>query len=211
MGTYFAEADGKQYASNEIIQENGVSYFTWKMFRGSVGIVLSHLSVLQDAYESGYKTIWIMEDDVEPVDDPTQISELIRKLDQVVEDWDILFTDIDTKDAAGNHVPCRSIAARPNFNIEPLSSFLSRFYQVNSEFSRTGMRYGAYSMIVRRSGMEKILNFYKTYRIFLPYDMDIWLIPDLHMYNTNKDIVSHRANSLTDNGYPGYLKKDKKH
>jgi acetolactate synthase-1/2/3 large subunit len=32
---------------------------------GAIGIALSHLSILQDAYDSGYETVWVMEDDVD--------------------------------------------------------------------------------------------------------------------------------------------------
>jgi len=207
LGSIYREIDGKEYLGNEIIKPNGETFFSLGMSRGAIGIVLSHLSVLQDAYNSGYETIWVMEDDVEVLNDPNMISELIPKLDQRVGDWDILFTDTDTKDHNGNHVPCRAIAARPNVQIAPLASFLECFYPVSIDFSRIGMRYGAYSMIVRRSGMEKILSYFKTYGIFIPYDMDIWLNPNLKMYSLNKDLISHKAGSPTDNSHPNYLRK----
>lgn len=210
MGTTYRSIDGQEYKSNECIQEEGVCYFSLGMSRGAIGIVLSHLSVLNDAYKSGYNTIWVMEDDVEVMEDPGQISDVIWKMDLLEENWDILFTDTDTKDSKGNHIACRSIAARPNLNIEPLSSFLKRFYRINEDYSRIGMRYGAYSMIIRRSGMKKILDYFKTYQVFLPYDMDFWLIPDLRMYSCNKDIVSHKAGSLSDNGLPNFLNKNEK-
>lgn len=204
MGTVYREIDGKEYQSNEYIQEEGVSYFSLGMSRGAIGIVISHLSILQDAYDSGYHTIWVMEDDVEVIEDPKQLPGLIQQLDLIQDDWDILFTDTDTKDSQGNHVPCRAMAARVNFNMDPISTFPQRFYPISADLSRIGMRYGAYSMIIRRTGMKKILDYYKTYQIFLPYDMDFWLIPDLKMYCPNKDIVSHRAGSLSDNGSPNY-------
>ncbi len=208
LGSIYREIDGQECLGNEIIKPDGETYFTLGMSRGAMGCALSHLSVLQDAYDSGYHTIWIMEDDVEVIDNPGQIPELIQKLDSLVGDWDILYTDTDTKDSAGYHVPCRAVAARLNFNVEPLSSFLQRFYPISNDLSRIGMRYGSYSMIVRRSGMEKILQYFKTYGIFLPYDMDIWLNPDLKIYSVNKDIVSHRAGAPTDNCEPQYLNKN---
>lgn len=207
MASIFKEIDGVQCLSNGFIEKTGETYFAIGMSRGAVGIILSHLSILHDAYNSGYDTIWVMEDDAEIVDDPRQIFGLIQKLDNLVDDWDILFTDTDTKDTTGRHVPCRALAARPNFQISSLSSFFERFYPISDDFSRTGMRYGAYSMIVRRSGMRKILNYYKTYGIYLPYDLDYWLIPDLKMYTVNKDIVSHRTGAPSDNSEPKYLQK----
>jgi GR25 family glycosyltransferase involved in LPS biosynthesis len=208
MGSVYHEIDGVKYRSNEFIQEVGRTYFSMGLSQGSIGIVLSHLSVLQDAFDSGYRTIWVMEDDVESVDDPRQIPELIRTLDTLAPDWDILFTDIDTKDVHGKRVFCRALAARPNFCVETLQGFLSRFYPVGNDFSRIGMRYGAYSMILRRSGMEKILHHFKSYGIFLPYDMDFWLVPNLQMYTVNRDIVSHAPGSPTDNNLPNYKNKE---
>lgn len=208
MGSVYYKVEEVLYRSNEFIQEDGRPYFSMGLSQGAIGIVLSHLSVLQDAYDSGYRTIWVMEDDVEAVSDPRQIPDLIRHLDALIPDWDLLFTDLDTKDANGKRVPCRSLAARPNFCTEGIDQFLQRFYPVDADFSRIGMRYGAYSMIVRRSAMEKILNYFKSYGIFLPYDMDFWLVPGIKMYTVNRDIVSHAAGSLSDNGLPRYKNKN---
>ena len=69
---------------HEIIQEIGKTYFSHCMSRGAIGIVLSHLSVLQDAYDSGYQTIWVMEDDVEVIRNPHLLPDLIEELDQLV-------------------------------------------------------------------------------------------------------------------------------
>lgn len=204
LGSIYREIDGKEYLGNEILKPNGETFFSLGMSRGAIGIVLSHLSVLQDAYNSGYKTIWVMEDDIEVIKDPSEISKLIPKLDQCANDWDILFTDKDTKDHNGNPVPCRAIMARPNVKIPPLDSFLKRFYPVNADFSRIGMRYGAYSFIIRRSGMEKILNYFKTYGIFIPWDIDMWMAPGLKIYSLNKDLISHKVGSPSDNSYPNY-------
>lgn len=207
MGSVYYEIDKTLYRSNEFIQEDGRTYFSMGLSQGAIGIVLSHLSILQDAYHSGYRTIWVMEDDVEAVDDPREIPGLIRSLDAIDPDWDILFTDTDTKDVNGTHVPCRALAARPNFCKETFAEFLQRFYPVSNDLSRIGMRYGAYSMIIRRSGVEKILRHFETYGVFLPYDMDFWLVPNIKMYSVNKDIISHAAGSLTDNNYPNYKRK----
>jgi GR25 family glycosyltransferase involved in LPS biosynthesis len=204
MGSIFKDTTRGEVTSNEQIRADDRAYFTIGMSRGSIGIILSHLSILQDAYDSGFECIWIMEDDVEVISDPRQIPQLIRELNRIVPDWDILFTDTDTKLPDGIHVPCRAIGARPNLAILPLSTFMDNFYAVTPHIFRIGMRYGAYSMIVHRSGMEKILNYFKTYGIFLPYDMDYWLIPDLKMYSPNRDIVSHRPGALSDNGAPNY-------
>ncbi|HSX37794.1 MAG TPA: glycosyltransferase family 25 protein, partial [Chlamydiales bacterium] len=204
LGSFYYEEEGKEYIQTELIEEEGPAYFIRYLARGSIGIVLSHLSILQDAYDSGYETIWVMEDDIEVCSDPRILPKLIALLDDLSPRWDIFFTDIDTKDAQGKRVLCRALAARPNVLIPPLSSFYARFYPIGDHFHRTGMRYGAYSMILRRSGIKKILDYYRKYRVFLPYDMDFWLCPNLYMVHYNQDIVSHKPGAPSDNHEPRY-------
>ncbi len=48
----------------------GEPVFSGWLTPGAVGCTLSHLSILQDAWDSGYETIWILEDDFYIVDDP---------------------------------------------------------------------------------------------------------------------------------------------
>ncbi|MFI5334691.1 MAG: hypothetical protein ACHQT8_05965 [Chlamydiales bacterium] len=60
-------------------------------------------------------------------------------------------------------------------------------------------------MILRRSGIQKILNFLKCHQIFLPYDMEYTLPPDIRLYTVLEDIVSTQPRAPTDNGAPNYL------
>lgn len=204
MGTFYPpEANGEP--RHEEITVVGRRYFSHCLSRGAIGIVLSHLSVLQDALNSGYQTIWVMEDDIEVVRDPRSISLLIRKLDKLVgrKGWDILFTDQDTRNQMGEYVPCRSYAKRPNYSPANPERFAKR-RDVSNEFRKIGARYGAYSMIVRRSGMWKILSFIKQYKIFLPYDMEFYLPENVRMYTVRRDVVTTYQNALSDNGAPRY-------
>ena len=116
------------------------------------------------------------------------------------------FTDQDTKDKEGNYVSCYGYAKRPDFSPDNIQRFSTRT-QVTSEFIKIGSRYGAYSMILRRSGIEKILNFYKKYGLFLPYDMEYYLPNDIVLYTVTDDIVSTLANALSDNGGENYNNK----
>lgn len=209
MGTsYLPENNGEPY--HEVVSEPGRVYFCHCMARGPIGIVLSHLSVLQDAYDSGYETIWVMEDDIEVVKNPHLLSTMIDRLDGLVgkEGWDVLFTDPDTKDNNGRYVPCLAYAWRPNFVPANPSRFAVQ-QQISPDFKKNGARYGAYSMIVRRSGMKKILDFIKTYKIFLPYDMDFCMPNDINFYSMNYDIISTQPNALSDNGGANYKNKTK--
>ena len=183
--------------------DENCGYFCHKHFLGGIGIILSHLSVLQDAYDSGYKTIWVMEDDIDIIRNPHFISIMIKKLDIIVgkTKWDILFTDLDTKNNKGEYVPCTDYAKRPNFTPKNPGRFKIK-QNIGRDFIKTGARYGAYSMIIRRSGIKKILKFYKTYGPFLAYDMEYILPDNINIFTVREDIVSHRVGAISDNGFP---------
>lgn len=201
--------DGDFEPLHEVMHVQGRTYFCHCMSRGAIGIVLSHLSVLQDAYDSGYETIWVMEDDIEVIQNPHVLSQLIDELNFLTKKrggWDILFTDQDTKSQEGQYVRCLGYATRPNYTPNNPKRF-SSIVAVNSTFKKIGARYGAYSMIVNRSGMNKLLRFFKTYGIFLPYDMDFYLPDDIAMYGVFSDIVSTQPKALSDNAGPNYKKK----
>lgn len=205
-GTYYPlDGSGPRH---EPVHRAGRTYFCHCMSRGAIGINLSHLSILQDAYDSGYETIWVMEDDIHVVKDPHILSELIDRLDAVAgkKNWDMLFTDPDTKDNNGNYVPCLGYALTPNFHPVDPKIFSSR-RDVSTHFRKIGARYGAYSMIIRRSGMQKILDFVKTYKIFLPFDMVFYLPPGMNIYSVKEDYISTIPNSPSDNGGPNYNAK----
>lgn len=192
---------------HEIMHVVGRTYFSHCMPRGSIGIVLSHLSILQDAYDSGYETIWVMEDDVEVLRNPHEISRMIEKLDLLVgtKGWDVLFTDKDTRNNRGEYVSCSGFARRPNFYPSHPQKFALKMSS-SPDFMYIGARYGAYSMIIRREGMKKILDFFKKYKVFLPYDIDFYTVPTIKFFTVKKDIVSTQLFAPSDNGGANYKK-----
>jgi GR25 family glycosyltransferase involved in LPS biosynthesis len=203
---YLPDGDGQPH--HEIVEVPKDTYFCHCMSRGAIGIVLSHLSVLQDAYDSGYETIWVMEDDIEIIQNPLMLSALIEQLDGLVgkEGWDVLFTDRDTRNNLGQYVPNTAYAWRPNF--EPPDPKKSEYREdISPDFRRIGARFGAYSMIVRRSGMKKILSFYKNFNIFLPYDIDFVLPFGMRFFTVTHDVVSTQLGAPSDNGGPNYKKQ----
>ncbi len=212
--SYFPEDNGLPQHSLPI-QNYGQTYFCHCMAWGAIGCCLSHLSVLQDAYDAGYETIWVIEDDIEIIRDPHILSDLIDNLDARVGkgQWDILFTDKDTKNHEGKYIPCLSYAPRPNFtpaNPEIFSQrhpIYDKLSPTKAIFSRIGARYGTYSMIIRRSGMKKILDFFKQYQLFLPIDMEIPQVPGIRLYAVQEDVVATYIRAASDNGGPYYLNK----
>lgn len=194
-----------EYEHSVINQPNKV-YFCHCMSRGAIGCVLSHLSVISDAIESGYETIWVIEDDIEVIKDPNILPKLIDILDRIIEQrnlpkWDILFTDRDTRNSKGEYIPALGFAKRPNFRPYNTTRF-SVQRNIHPLFRSIGARYGTYSMIIRKSGMHKIMDHYKKYNIFLPYDMELILPNDIHLYTVREDIVAHRIDHISDNGAP---------
>lgn len=186
--TYLLDGNFEQH--HEIIQDYGRTYFCHYMGRGAIGSALSHISVLQDAMDSGYETIWVMQDDIDVKRDPRVLSELIEKLDHLVgkEGWDILFTDRDIRDGNGNYVPANGVAKRPDF--VPKNDFYNRT-DISSDFRRIGARYGTHSMIMRRQGIKKLLQFFKAHQIYLPYDLDIPLPNGMNFFTVREDVVAN--------------------
>ncbi len=204
-GTYYEE---DLVPKHEPVSVLGRNYFCHCMSRGAIGISLSHLSILQDAYDSGYETIWVMEDDVDVIQNPHILSDIIDELDRLQgkNGWDVFFTDPDTKNTRGEYVPSYGFAWRPNFYPENPNQYSQRV-DVSPNIKKIGSRFGAYSMIVRRSGMKKILDFLKQYHIFLPYDIDFVFPNGIQLYSARFDIVSTQPGAPSDNGAPNYEKK----
>jgi GR25 family glycosyltransferase involved in LPS biosynthesis len=160
------------------------------MSAGGIGCYLSHLSVLQDALDSGYDTIWVLEDDFLIENDPRCLSGLIEELDYITENdggWDILYTDCV--------VNGDSTIIRPDF---PKPIVLPQCKNLERNFMKLGRRFYTHSLIIRRSGMEKILNFVKTHGIFLPYDFEIFLPPNIQIYQTTFSITARDHNLKMD-------------
>src|ERR1700722_9671216 len=52
----FRHVGGQEIMSFEVMKEEGVAYYCHSLSRGAIGCLLSHISVLNDAYQSGYQT-----------------------------------------------------------------------------------------------------------------------------------------------------------
>lgn len=211
MGTSY-HLYGNFEPSHELLENYGQTYFCHCMARGTIGIALSHISVLQDAYEAGFATIWIMEDDIHVVRNPHILTQLIAELDAIVgkDHWDILFTDRDMHRSDGAYNPCYWAARRPDITTGLRSNdYGARTRIENSEFWKIGARYGAHSMIVRRSGMKKLLQHFKAHKIYLPYDLEFILPLGIQLFAVSDDVVTNLPNAISDNGGPNYLNKIK--
>jgi GR25 family glycosyltransferase involved in LPS biosynthesis len=206
IATVYRHVGDKEFVSYEIMKEVGVTYYCHSLSRGAIGCLLSHLSVLQDAYDSGYNTIWVMEDDVKIVSNPLEVSSMVAILDDAAPDWDVFFTDNEIKGGNNEPVPCMVIRPRPNVHLQPLEYYLQRT-AIHLDITKIGMRFGSASMVVSRRGMKKLLDYFKTYKVYFPYDIDYFFVPGINLYACNRDIVTNIGGGDSDNGGPNYEKK----
>lgn len=160
-----------------------------RMPNGAIGCLLSHLSVLQDAYERGFKRIWVLEDDVLISEDPHVLSNYLAALEKLDPHWDIFFTDIDAKGDHGEYIVACVSDFRPGQPQKPLLYYQKK-KRVGSDFFQIRQRFGTWSMMISREGMRKILDYYNHVFLWAPYDVDLFYTPGLNCYTPLKDIVT---------------------
>jgi len=187
----------------EKMSEVGESYLGFGTL-GTLGCAMSHISVMQDALDSGYDTIWIMEDDIEVLQNPHKISGLIDELDRQVgkNNWDILFTDRDWREASGNPLIAKGRCPRPDMDNRIFERYRKEYCydeKISKDFRRIGARFATHSMIIRRSGIIKLLDYYKTHSIFLPIDLENYVSLEIHRYTVLEDVVSNQLLAPSDN------------
>lgn len=202
LSATFVEKKGAIIRSLELMKEYCKAYFCPEMNLGAIGCALSHISVLQDAYDSNYETIWVMEDDIEVLDNPHRLSNLIDELDNLVgaDHWDVLFTDYDQRIGIGKYMPCHGVPKRPDLDYgyqKKLDQGVTGT-QINDHFRKIEARFGTTSMIIRRSGIIKLLEFIKKHHFYFHYDGDIYLPPGIQHYGLTFDLVTNMLNPLSD-------------
>jgi len=198
---YYTKQGGEEKAICSFIGDPAATtYFCRNMKKAAIGIILSHLSILQDAYDSGYQIIWVIEDDIVIHQSPDLILQGIKNLNQIygLENWDILFTDLDTVTPQGKRLRCLEVSQRPN---KPMIYYNPiRREPVGEGITTVRYRLGAYSMVITRTGIKKILDFYKNNDIFYPYDVDINLFePNIKMFSFDFDVVTSLVGAQSDN------------
>jgi len=201
MGSHFLWEDGKEFISHELIGKEGRTYFCHCIARGAIGCLMSHVSIMKDAYESGYELIWIMEDDIEVLRPPSLLLSYIKELDSLRgrKNWDLLYTDRDYRTRSGVYAPCYGTDYRPDVDTRNQERFAIR-KKISTNIRRLGSRFATTSMIWTRSGLKKYLDYIEKHGMFLPIDMDIHLAPGMKAYSVVNDVVTNRIKSVSDNG-----------
>lgn len=169
---------------------------------GGMGCSLTHLSILEDAYSCGYETIWVLEDDFTINGNPHDVADWIDRLDHLTghESWDMIYTDDNSYYTPENvRAHCGSDSwLRPGM---PMTSRLIERRPIGNDFFKIGGRTQAHSYVIRRSGIEKILDFVKENCLFFPFDTELPCIEDLQLFNLKYDLVHGKDRTYSDTYY----------
>lgn len=158
---------------------------------GRMGCALSHLSAWRDGLEQGYNTIWVAEDDVVFAQSGKMLEALLKRLEEIDPEWDVLYTDRNTKDWQGHEVTNKPpTCAHPNVKTRPASEFLRR-EAVSEEFERLWSRWGTYSMLISQRGLQKLVTYHWKMPLWTRIDVSIHHVPGLRQYATRMDFVTH--------------------
>jgi GR25 family glycosyltransferase involved in LPS biosynthesis len=158
--------------------------------KGRIGCLLSHLSILKDAENRNFNRILILEDDVNFTCDMKDLSSYLEKLSSLDPEWDIVFLDDWTlaKDLGG-----RPPEDRPHSKMSQMIK-KSKEALPGTHFTRTYYRQGAHAMIVSKNGARKMNEYFAHTPVCLAYDLEFNHIPNITMYETDKDFVSVETN-----------------
>jgi GR25 family glycosyltransferase involved in LPS biosynthesis len=187
-GNRFSAIDGMKISDET--QKELAGKYPVRMLKGEVGCLLSHVSVIKDAYDRGFNLIWIFEDDIEFAEDPHVMMPIVKALSSIDPNWDVLYTDVDSKHSSGETALAMGYDFRPDRLFQyPLEHYLKR-KRVNADLMRLGQRYGLYSYLVSRKGMKKISHYFTHVNLWTAIDIDIHYIPTIREYSTIRDIVT---------------------
>ena len=159
---------------------------------GEYGRLLSYISALKDAYERGFKCIWIAEDNLEIFGNVFLLPHHLKQLTEFDPDWDVFFPDVSPRYKIGNEVlrlkEC-SYDPRPDERLNEASYYQKKF-RVNDDIMKIRSRPGFNSLLLSRKGIEKVLNYFTHVYVWSPFDVNLHTVPDLLEYSVRKDITS---------------------
>ena len=138
-----------------------------------------------------------MEDDVEFVEDPRQLSDFLTQLSHWDPDWDVFYTDTDFRDENNGYIRSLSTDFPPSMKDNQVLDFTERI-NINDDLMQIRSRFGTYSMLISRNGIRKILDYFTTHPFWTAIDIEIHYIPTLREYACRRDIVSNLRHSWSD-------------
>lgn len=185
--------NGWKLSSDEIRELRGP--YRRGLTGGQVGCLLSHLSVLKDAYERKASVIWVFEDDALFLGKATEVCSLLKKIEEFDPAWDILYTDSSSRIGDRPLAPGGSVIPRPDQPLEFPSEYYANAKVVTDDFIETHNRYGTYSMLLSSRGIKKLYEYFTHVYLWTAYDNDLHCVPGIRQYSLTRDIVTTLTNS----------------
>lgn len=133
--------------------------------------------------------VWVCEDDIQICENPHQLSDLISQLSIIDPEWDVFYTDSDSKNNLGEIVPSLGSNFRPDFPHMDLAYYRIKKI-INQDLIKKNQRFGSYSYIISRRGIEKMLNYFTNNYLWTSYDIEIHYTPGIREYCMRRDVVS---------------------
>lgn len=163
---------------------------------GQIGVFLSHLSIIKHSLDKGYEVIWILEDDVIFKKDPKlALQAFLCEMKNKKISWDILYTDLNSRfqqpDGTLTYYTIESCFGL-NFNYKRMESV----DVIEAPFLTTQVKYrlGAYSMLLSKSGMIKIFDYFIKNKMEYAYDVDLNFIQNKRFFQLFEDFVTTIGN-----------------
>jgi hypothetical protein len=117
---------GENVLSQDKMNDYSVGYVHKHMSLRALAESLSHISVVKDAYDSGYQHIWIMDSGTEVRCDPNILSSYVQRANEEINDWTILYTDYSERDVKDNLKPVGRMYGRPDVIFLEMDDYISR-------------------------------------------------------------------------------------
>lgn len=166
------------------------TYFHTQMTIYGIAKNLSFLSVIFDAYKSKYDVAWIMTDEAKIVKNPNLLTGYICQINETYPDWDILYTDMESNEHRPLEFDRIAPPIRPDIDFENEDFYKAR---ANGAYpiAKLGLRSGDYSFLISKRGMRKIINYYKMNKFFIPFAIEMQIIPKLRAFTLADEVVSN--------------------
>jgi len=165
------------------------TYFHQQLTLRDIAHNLNYFSCIFDAYKSKYKSIWIMTDDATILVNPNILTGYLIKLDMKHPGWDVLYTDKDSRDPRSISFAEIAHPIRPDIEFDSEENYKAREGTAGC-IRRVGLRTGAESFLLSKRGINKIVQYYKKHGFFIPFEVELQIIPDLKAYYIHDEVVS---------------------
>jgi GR25 family glycosyltransferase involved in LPS biosynthesis len=178
------------------VEKSHIQYIS----QGQIGCFLSHVAVLKDALTKGYNCIWVLEDDIVILDDLNELGGVIEKLNIFDPQWDLLFTDVNTRGLNLNEIWTFEMFLGDYFDYSLVKdpNFIP---QENQDFKRIEYRLGTHSMIISNRGVKKLLEYFENLKISFPIDVQMHCCPNKRFYISKKEFVTHGERHGSDTSF----------